>query len=1040
MSRKIYAFVLFLCMISIKTFAQTVVAIPPQSTTYAGWVRGYFFTAPTDFTICGIYVPTDASNGPQNVEIVRFTAGAPPAYPATTNSFVNLFYQANYIPNTMISCNIPVATGDIIGVYGYRGTGTGTINSYGLGNATVTTINGFPTTLYRSGMQDYLAVTPMHDIWTEAANINPYIGRVEIYYGCCNGPTGGAINGNATVCPGSTQTYQVNGVDSATSFTWTVPPGATIVSGQGDSIITVTMGTTSGQVCVTPGNPCTNAAQICFTVNVNPPITGGVILGDSSVCSGITQTYTLSNIQNATNFTWTVPAGCTIISGQGDTSITVLMNGTSGNICVTPSTPCNVGTTICIPVTIVPSPNITSTSFSNASCPGNDGTITLNGLLPNTTYLLSYTDSAGGLHVQNVTTNASGTYIITGLTAGVYSNVYVKLFYCTSAAVGPFTITAPVVPGTPVTSDLSYCQYETAGPLTATTSPGDTLVWYTQLVGGVGTLAPPVPNTAVVGTTTWYVAQKSLSNGCESYRAVLHVVVIPKPTVPVVPTSSYAYCQYDSGALQLYAVGDSMKWYTTPTGGSYTMVAPTPATDVLGVFTWYVSQTVNGCESDRVPVTVGIYQKPEPPVTKDIIFCQGDVASPLTAIGTDLKWYLLPYGGSPQPTPTPITTIPDTAYWYVASNNHGCESDRTPLKVITKYRPTVHILYSNDSVCQFDNLTYQYSGNAYNTATWAWEWPVGAHVVSGNDSTPGPIVVRFDSTGSKIVALTVSDDGCSGPRVTVPVEVKVLPTARIDISSRNACKDDTIKVGISDANMGMSQFWWDFDGGITPFGSSGIFGADGGGPFHIYWTTMGIHPIHLHLQGVNQCYSQPDAVDTVNLHDRPEAKIQSISANNICSGDSIRLSASTNFGGYNYQWAPKEFFDMGDNTPVVNAYVEFSHQVILRVTDPFGCENEDSVMINTKPCCEIFLPDAFSPNGDGKNDLFRVVDMGRHPFTDFKVLNRWGEVIFNTTDPSQGWDGSHEGVAQDIGVYYYIVKYKCDGKSQTKSGQVTLVR
>ena len=634
--------------------------------------------------------------------------------------------------------------------------------------------------------------------------------------------------------------------------------------------------------------------------------------------------------------------------------------------------------------------------------------------------------------------NLGNTATISNLCQGSYIVTVVDSFHCVAKDTIALVQPGPVPPPSP--QDVVYCQFETAVALTATPAiAGHTLKWYTQAVGGTGTAVAPVPSTATAGVFIWYVSELD-SVGCESPRIPLNVFIKSKPGVPITFNSSYAYCQFDSGVAQLSAVGDSLKWYTTATGGTYSFTAPTPSSATLGVFTWYVSQTVNGCESDRLPITVGVYQKPEPPVTTDLIFCQGDEASALTAIGTDLKWYLLPVGGSPQPTPTPITTIPDTVTWYVASNNHGCESDRTPIKAITKYRPTVHILYSNDSVCQFDTLTFLYSGNALDSATWIWEWPKGAVIVSGQDSTRGPIVVRFDSTGVTAVSLTVTDKGCSGPRVSIPIDVKTLPVAQIGISARDACKDDTIQVGLSYANMGIEKFIWDFDGGITPYGSSGEWGADGGGPYYITWPVAGIHPIHLHLQGVNQCFSQPDAVDTVNLHDRPEAKITGVSANDICSGDSIRLSASTNIGGYSYQWAPKQFFDDGDNTAVVNAYIEFTRYVTLKVTNEYGCVNEDSVLVRTKPCCEIFLPDAFSPNGDGKNDLFRIVDQGRHPITDFRVFNRWGEVIFNTADPNQGWDGSHEGVAQDMGVYYYIVKFKCDGKVVDKIGEVTLIR
>ena len=168
MIKKFYQLVLLLLLITSVAQSQTAVPLPAQSATYFfNNVRGYYFTSPIAFTICGIYVPTDASAAAQSMEIVRFTAGPPPAFPGTTNAFTNLFYQALYAPNNMISINVPVASGDVMGVYGYRGTGNSANNSYGSPNPYGSNILGNPVSLYRSGMQYDLSTQTMHDIWTE---------------------------------------------------------------------------------------------------------------------------------------------------------------------------------------------------------------------------------------------------------------------------------------------------------------------------------------------------------------------------------------------------------------------------------------------------------------------------------------------------------------------------------------------------------------------------------------------------------------------------------------------------------------------------------------------------------------------------------------------------------------------------------------------------------------------------------------------------------------------------------------------------------
>ena len=166
-----------LILFTIELKAQTPIAICADQTSFTSMTRGYHFTAPSTFAICGIFVEDSRSTSAQSAEIVRFTAGPPPAYAGSTNSFVSLFYQNNYAPNSMIAVpNVIVNAGDIIGVYGSRAT----VNSYGLAQCP-TTIQGNPVTLFRSGMQFDLATQQMHDIWSE---INYYIGRVTISIDC----------------------------------------------------------------------------------------------------------------------------------------------------------------------------------------------------------------------------------------------------------------------------------------------------------------------------------------------------------------------------------------------------------------------------------------------------------------------------------------------------------------------------------------------------------------------------------------------------------------------------------------------------------------------------------------------------------------------------------------------------------------------------------------------------------------------------------------------------------------------------------------
>jgi gliding motility-associated-like protein len=116
-------------------------------------------------------------------------------------------------------------------------------------------------------------------------------------------------------------------------------------------------------------------------------------------------------------------------------------------------------------------------------------------------------------------------------------------------------------------------------------------------------------------------------------------------------------------------------------------------------------------------------------------------------------------------------------------------------------------------------------------------------------------------------------------------------------------------------------------------------------------------------------------------------------------------------------------------TQIYTSYI-FIEDVSLVCCDPEGCEPPD---------VEFFLPTAFSPNGDGNNDVLHV--RGPVKEMDLYIYNRWGELIFHGTDPSKGWDGTYKGELLNAGVFvYYFRGTLLDGTEISQKGNVTLVR
>lgn len=94
-----------------------------------------------------------------------------------------------------------------------------------------------------------------------------------------------------------------------------------------------------------------------------------------------------------------------------------------------------------------------------------------------------------------------------------------------------------------------------------------------------------------------------------------------------------------------------------------------------------------------------------------------------------------------------------------------------------------------------------------------------------------------------------------------------------------------------------------------------------------------------------------------------------------------------------------------------------------------------------KPERSIMIPTAFSPNGDGINDVFKLVNIKNEKLIDFRVFNRWGTIVYNSKDMHQGWDGNYKGQAQATGVYGYAIRIMYeDGVEEIYKGTVTLIR
>lgn len=217
---------------------------------------------------------------------------------------------------------------------------------------------------------------------------------------------------------------------------------------------------------------------------------------------------------------------------------------------------------------------------------------------------------------------------------------------------------------------------------------------------------------------------------------------------------------------------------------------------------------------------------------------------------------------------------------------------------------------------------------------------------------------------------------------------------------------------------------WDFGDGTT---------YEGHNPTHTY-TQGGSYNVVMTAQSKFGC--QVIQSQTLNIRN-----IDAFAGNDtiVVLGYDFTLNAS---GGDNYEWSPPDYLS---DPHIANPSVSFpdtgSYQYVVRVFVEEGCDDTDTINILVVKDPSILVPNAFSPNGDGLNDVFKPVIVG-YPFIEsMKIYNRFGQLVHITYYANIGWDGTYNGKPADTGVYFYELNVRnLQGEIQTFKGDLTLVR
>lgn len=533
-------------------------------------------------------------------------------------------------------------------------------------------------------------------------------------------------------------------------------------------------------------------------------------------------------------------------------------------------------------------------------------------------------------------------------------------------------------------------------------------------------------------TTTTYVIETDHNAFCGQNLDTATVTVKPRPPQSIASSNS-PLCEFDTLVLKGTTVNVLGITYSWNAQSGFTADKKDTSINTVNVPDsgyYYLRTYADGCYSYIDSIRVRVYPHPPAPVvTANSPVCEGDIIE-LRASQIDSATYKWS-GPNGFNTPLREPDIYDAKFLHsgtysVAAFFIGrCSSDTVDVSVTVNPKVTADILPGRDTFCQYDStLMMAIVGSNPTTAEYAWDFDDSSEYEMLDKSK---YIVRWDTKGERTIYLNVQNLNCKDAD-TQKVFLLPSPYAYFQLND-NACVDKQEEM--RPYNDYVSEYFWDYDG-------ADVKGTTAIRSINLLWTTPGVKTVTLKLKGENGCFSKTYVHD-IHVHDYPEAKIVNVSANNICNRDTVVFSGAYH-DGYKYFWSPQPYFLRGDSSVAI-ATVQQQGNIYLKARDLYGCESADSVYMTTRPCCDIAFPDAFTPNGDGHNDKFRIITVGHHDIVSFRVFNRWGQIIYNSVIEAEGWDGTIKGTPADMGTYYYTIKYKCTGNETfEKKGSFVLIR
>jgi gliding motility-associated-like protein len=753
---------------------------------------------------------------------------------------------------------------------------------------------------------------------------------------------------------------------------------ASSLSSSTDSIVNANPpGTITYTLVGTSSLGCNDTAHI--TMFVNPTPTLSVTPPNPGICPGDSVLLVASG---ADIYSWNPITGLDSLSvdsimAKPATSTTYTVTGTTSGCSSTDTVSIHVGNLV-----------VTANAISSTLCFGDSTKITAGGAI---TY--AWNPSLG------LSSTTGTTVTVTPTITTTYSVVGTSGSGCSDSTT--ITITVNPTPTLSLSAGATMICFGTGGTtITATGVTG--YLWSPAGSLNCSTCPNPIANP---GSTTTYTVTGTSALGCISTDTIS--IVVDKPSITA-SASTPTICSGTSTSINALG-GVSYTWspassLSTSTGSSV-ISNPTSATTytVIGI-------DIAGC-SDSTNVVVTVNQTPSVTAsTKDSSICTGNSTS-LTGSGAN-SYSWTPTSGLNCATCATTNASPatSTTYTLIGTSSAGCpDTAYLPITVNTSPNISIGLSPNNDTLCKGIPVTITATGGT----TYTWK------PSNGLNQTTGSTVTATIQSSPVIYTVIGSNGTCSD---SAKQTLYLYPPLTVTMNPDSIClgKTSTVSISVSGGKPGYSYAWNNnFSNSPGPFMVS-----PNSSTYYVCNVTDGCNTS---LKDSMQVFTSP--VPVAKFTATPE---------NIWGGQFISF-VNTSSGATSYYWNLGGGASSVDSFPYYQYNIPGSYIVYLIAYNQFGCSDTASDTITVQG--GIIVPNVFTPNDDGQNDVFHVTAGGMQTYT-IEIFNRWGQKVFETNSPNIDWTGkSMSGVDESDGTYFYLINATdYNNKTYNLKGYLELIR